>query len=482
MIKKAIILIVEDEKSIREGLTFSLSDSYALLTADNGKLALDMISKNDIDLILLDMRLPEVSGLEVLERVKYNDPSIPVIMLTAVKTVESAVKAMKLGAFDYLIKPFDINELKTLIEKALETRLSLKEKGFLKSALGSATVFEKMIGKSQGIKDIFVLIRNVAKSDSTILITGESGTGKELVARAIHEQSTRANRLFIPVNCAAIPENLLESELFGYEKGSFTGALERHLGKFEVASGGTIFLDEIGLMPLSMQVKLLRVLQEQTIDRVGGSSPIPIDVRVIAATNSDLKREVENRKFRSDLFYRLNVIPINVPPLRERKEDILLLAQHFILKFNKAFHKKIRGISNDALAALTSYSWPGNIRELENLMERLTVLCDKDMITNQTLPPEISKSKTTMQDIMLEHAQKFEMDFIKKVASKGNLNDRQMKALEYVKTTGKITKQNYIKLTNSTKTTAFRDINSLVKLHILSQNGIGKASYYTLLD
>ncbi len=477
---KADILIVEDEKSIREALSMSLADKYNLHIAADGKKALDIARDRTFDLALLDIRLPEVNGLEVLERIKDIDPSIPVIMITAVKTIESAVKAMKLGACDYIIKPFDINDLQAVIRKALEKRGLNKEVIYLKGELAKSSGFEKIIGKSRKMVEIFKLIKDVAKSDSTILITGESGTGKELVARAIHNQSNRSNKLFVPVNCAAIPENLLESELFGYEKGAFTGAYERHLGKFEVCSGGTIFLDEISLLPLPMQAKLLRVLQEHMIDRVGGSSPIEINVRVIAATNSDLKLEVDGRKFRGDLYYRLNVIPMHIPPLRERAEDIKLLIDHFLSKYNKVFGKKVTGFSREATDALMSYPWPGNVRELENLIERMVVLSERNIISNEKLPPEISRSKSRFLDIVKEHAQNFEMDFIKKVAGQANLNERQVKALEFVKSEGRITKQKYIKLTNSTKTTAFRDLNSLVKLHILAQKGTGKSSYYII--
>lgn len=473
---KADILIVEDEKSVREVLSLSLSDSYNLFQASDGKKALEILSKRNIDLVLLDIRLPEVNGMDVLRQIMGMGESIPVIMLTAVRTVDSAVTAMKLGAYDYIIKPFDIKELMALIEKALEKRNLEQENTYLKNELEKTGGFEKIVGKSEKMRDIFKLIKNVAKGDATVLITGESGTGKELVARAIHNQSKRAKKLFVPVNCAAIPENLLESELFGYEKGAFTGAFERRLGKFEIANGGTIFLDEISTMPMSMQAKLLRVLQERVVDRVGGASQVEIDVRVISATNSDLKHEVENRKFRSDLFYRLNVIPIVIPPLRERTEDIPLLVNHFLEKYNKEFAKKIKGFDADAMHVLSSYPWPGNVRELENLIERLVVLSGKSVITKDKLPPEIYKK------LVDEHAKRFEMDFIKQAVQKSDLNERQLKAIDLARDQGKLTKQSYIKLTHAPKTTAFRDLNSLVKLHILSQKGIGKNSYYTLSE
>lgn len=478
---KPDILIVEDEKNVRESLELILGAKYNLILVSDGKKALDIIASKSIDLALLDIRLPEINGLELLERIKDVDKSIPVIMLTGVKTVDTAVTAMKLGAYDYISKPFEIQELLILIEKALEKRSLEQENIYLKTEIEKVGGFEKIIGKSEKIQAVFSTIRNVAKSDSTILITGESGTGKELVARAIHNQSNRAKRLFVPVNCAAIPENLLESELFGYEKGAFTGAMERHLGKFEIANGGTIFLDEISTMPLPMQAKLLRVLQEHTIDRVGGSGPIDIDVRIISATNSDLKVEAENRNFRTDLFYRLNVIPIHLPPLRERGNDTTLLINYFLDKYNKEFGKKIKGVAKDAMALLSSYGWPGNIRELENLIERLVVLSDKDIITKDKLPPEISKSRHTGVNTA-EHAKKFEMDFIKQAVKKADLNERQMKAIEYIMSEGKITKQAYIKVTDSPKTTAFRDLTALVKMKILAIKGSGKNSYYVLVE
>jgi len=478
---KADILIVEDEQNVRDALKFSLEGNHNLHLASDGKQALDIVAKKSVDLVLLDLRLPEVNGMEVLEQIKSMDNTIPVIMLTGDKTVDSAVTAMKLGAYDYIVKPFDIKELLALIGKALEKRRLEQENIYLKTELEKTAGFEKIIGSSKLIKEVFTTIKNVAKSDSTILITGESGTGKELVARAIHNQSNRAKKLFVPVNCAAIPDNLLESELFGYERGAFTGALERKLGKFELADGGTIFLDEISLMPLPMQAKLLRVLQEHVIDRVGGTKPIEINVRVIAASNSDLKQDVENRKFRNDLFYRLNVIPIHLPPLRERKEDIPLLIQYFIGRYNKKFGKKISGVTKDALEAMSSYGWPGNIRELENLLERMIVLGDKDVISIDKLPPEISQSEKASHDPIKERTHKFELDFINKVLEKTNLNERQIMAIQHVKDNGRITKQGYIELTKAPKTTAFRDLSALVKLNILSQKGTGKSSYYTLV-
>jgi len=478
---KADILIVEDEKSVRDALIFALKDKYGVHLASDGKKGLEIAAKGNIDLVLLDINLPEINGLVLLERIKDLDSSLPVIMITGNKTVDSAVSAMKLGAYDYIVKPFDIKELMALIDKALEKKMLEQQNLYLRSELEKTAGFEKIIGQSGKMKEIFSMIRTVAKSDSTVLITGESGTGKELVARAIHNQSSRSKKLFVAVNCAAIPENLLESELFGYEKGAFTGAMERHLGKFELADGGTIFLDEIGSMPLSMQSKILRVLQERVIDRVGGTTSIPVDVRVISATNSDLKAEVESKKFRSDLYYRLNVIPIHIPSLRERSEDIPLLANYFLGKYKIECGKKIDLISKKAMDGLMAYRWPGNVRELENLIERLVVLCQKNTITEDSLPPEIHKSGL-LTEKMDDASKKFELGFMNEIMKNANLNERQLKAIEFVRSKGKITKQGYIKLTNAPKTTAFRDLNALVKLNILAQKGIGKASFYTLCE
>ena len=418
---KSTILIVDDEVSLRESLKMILEGKYKIETATGGKEALDKILKEDIDLTLLDIRLPEVDGLEVLKRIKEIDETVPVIMITAVKTISSAVEAMKRGAYDYITKPFDIDELQALVEKAIEKRILLKEKLYLSEAIKPS--FEKIVGQTKIMQAIFKTIENVAKGSSTVFIYGESGTGKELAARAIHNRSPRSGKLFVAVNCAAIPENLLESELFGHEKGAFTGAFERHLGKFEVAHQGTIFLDEISSLPLPMQGKLLRVLQEKEIERIGGSKPISIDVRVISATNRDPKELVASGKLREDLYFSLNVIPIYIPPLRERKEDIPLLAEYFLNKYNREFERAIKGFEAEALAALKSYDWPGNIRELENLVERLVVLGQENFISLEKLPPEISKVEMVkveeVEGLTLKEAlQRFESDFIKKVLEK----------------------------------------------------------------
>jgi len=425
MVPKPTILIVDDEESLRHSLTMALEGKYNVITAKNGKESLSFVRKEAIDLVLLDIRLPEIDGIEVLERIKGIDETIVIIMITAVLTINTAVAAMKKGAYDYITKPFNIDELQSLVEKGLEKRNLLRENIFLRSEILEDAKFEKLVGKSPKIKEVFKVIDEIAKSSSTILIQGESGTGKELVASAIHSRSKRKNKLFVPVNCAAIPENLLESELFGHEKGAFTGAFERHIGKFEMADDGTIFLDEIGSLPLSMQAKLLRTIQERTIERVGGTKPIPVDVRIISATNTDLAQAVKSKRFREDLFYRINVIPLKIPPLRERKEDIHLLIKHFLDVYNREFGKKIKGFKKDAMELLESYYWAGNVRELENLIERLVVLGKDDYIPKEKLPPEILGVKVEeVQDIQLsdlslkEATERFEAEFIKKALEK----------------------------------------------------------------
>ncbi|MFC1560167.1 sigma 54-interacting transcriptional regulator [Candidatus Margulisiibacteriota bacterium] len=482
---RSTILIVEDEESMREVLELALRDKYTLLMAEDGKEAVNIVSNETVDLVLLDMILPALNGLEVLEQIKAMDNTLPVIMITAVKTVNSAVSAMKKGAYDYITKPFDIQELEALAEKALEKRILEKENKYLKNQLDKQMGFEKIIGRSPAIREIFKMINDVAVSRSTVLLYGESGTGKEMVARAIHNRSPRAKKLFVAVNCAAIPENLLESELFGHEKGSFTGAIEQHLGKFELAHKGTLFLDEIGSLPLPMQAKLLRAIQEKSIERVGGNKNIKVDARIIAATNTNLRKAIETKKFREDLFYRLNVIPLFIPPLRERKEDIMLLAHYFLKKYSLEFGKKVKGFTEEASKLIGEYGWPGNVRELENLIERLVVLGKEDMISVSRLPSEISKTYQisplkSFEESMDETSKKFEAGFIESVTKRTNLNERQLKAINYIKKEGKITKEKYIRLNNTTKTTAFRDLNNLAKMDILTTRGTGKSTFYTL--
>lgn len=422
MITRPKILVVDDEMSMRDSMSMLLRDRYEVLLAENGRDAIRLVKQQAIDLVLLDIRLPEIDGLEVLRLIKGIDDSIEVIMVTAVITVGRAVEAIHAGAYDYITKPFDIAALTEQVEKIIEKRALSKENASLKRLIESDYQFERIVGKSRAIREVFRMIGDVAQSNATILITGESGTGKELVARAIHNRSPRRAKLFVALNCAAIPENLLESELFGHEKGSFTGAVERQIGKFEISNGGTIFLDEIGSLPLPMQAKLLRVIQEKELERLGGNRPIQVDVRIIAATNANLREEIKQRRFREDLYYRINVIPVVLPPLRERREDIGLLAEHFLRKYNREFAKKLKGFHQETLAFLASYNWPGNVRELENLVERLVVLTKSGQIGSEKLPPEIRGELPCLpgaNEIRLNSAlKKFESEFIKQALEK----------------------------------------------------------------
>ena len=387
---RPVVLVVDDDPGVRESFRLILEDHYDVLDVPDGPSALDVVRASAVDLVLLDIRLPGMDGIEVLERIKALDEGIEVILVTAVKTVRTAVAAMKLGAFDYLTKPFEEDELLSLSCRALERRALEREVAFLRSELARARDADEIVGRHPAIEKLHGLIAQVARTPTTVLITGESGTGKELVARAIHHQGPRREGPFIAVNPAAIAETLIESELFGHERGAFTGAHQRRLGKFELAQGGTLFLDEIGTLRAELQAKLLRVLQQREVERVGGARPVKIDVRFIAATNTNLKEAVGTGAFREDLYYRLNVVPIVVPPLRERIQDVPLLVEHFIRRDNRRFHKRIDGLSPEALAALNAYRWPGNVRELENVIERCVVLAEGPIIHLNDLPLDVS--------------------------------------------------------------------------------------------
>jgi len=377
------ILIVDDEPSIRSVLKAHLGRfGYEVQTANDGGAAIAKLQESLYHLVVSDIKMPVVSGIELLKWACANQPGLPVILITAHGTVDSAVEAIKQGAFDYITKPFDQDELHGVISKALATEARNARRLKEQDSAGRFAI----IGRTPAMRDLYSLIEKVAPSPTTVLVAGESGTGKELVAQALHEGSPRKNRPFIQINCGAIPENLFEAELFGYEKGSFTGAINAKPGRFELAEGGTLFLDEVGELPKDMQVKLLRALQQRQIDRVGGLQPIRVDVRVIAATNANLLSAVKEGKFREDLFYRLNVISIPLPPLRDRVDDIPLLVEHFLKKFNKHLGKAIQRVAPDALAALLEHNWPGNIRELENLMERSVLLAEGDTIHLNDLP------------------------------------------------------------------------------------------------
>jgi nitrogen regulation protein NR(I) len=393
------ILVVDDEPNLRRVLSAQLErDGYEVHTAEDGEQALGILKEHHIDLVITDLRMPRIDGMELLRRAQKIDAELPVVMITAHGTVDNAVEALKTGAFDYLTKPFDQVEVRTIVAKALRTRdLSATEASRPFHEIPVEGARYGIIGQSPSILDLYAVLDRVADTPTTVLITGESGTGKELVARALHESSSRHDKSFIKVNCAAIPKDLMESELFGYERGAFTGAVGSKPGRFELASGGTLFLDEIGSIPVEMQVKLLRALQESEFERVGGVRTIRVDVRLIAATNSDLKKEIAQGSFREDLYYRLNVVPIRLPSLRERATDIPLLALHFIRKFNARLKKSIDGVEPAALARLVSYPWPGNIRELENVIERAVLFCDGDELHLGDLPAEMRGSATFLE-------------------------------------------------------------------------------------
>ncbi len=381
------ILIVDDEMILRESLAAWLErDGYYVSAVASGEEALDLISKESFDIVFLDLKLEGMDGIEVLARIKEIDPEIPIVMITAYGSITTAVEAMKKGASDYLLKPFEPDELSMLIEKILQSKATQLENLYLKETIKEKAKFDKLLGQSSKMQEVFELIKRVAPIESTVLITGETGTGKELVARAIHSHSKRKDGPFVAINCGAIPEQLMESEIFGHEKGAFTDAKEQRKGKLELACGGTIFLDEVGELTLKMQVNLLRVLEEKSFYRVGGSKPISLDARVLAATNRDLKKGIEQGWFREDLYYRLNVFSISLPPLRERKEDIPLLAKHFLMEFSKETNKHVEKISRQAMDLMMLYDWPGNVRELKNAIERAVVICQGKVIQPEDLP------------------------------------------------------------------------------------------------
>ena len=368
------ILVVDDDEGTREALAEILEDDYDVICVDGGTAALDRLKEETFDLVLLDLVMPEMDGIEALKKIKSYDQSIDVIMVSATDRAREATASIKSGAYDYITKPFDTDAILTAIDRVMQKRSLEQEVHYLRSEVAIQFDEHRIIGTSQGMKTVFSMIKKVADTFSNVLITGASGTGKELVARAIHNKSQRASKPFVAINCAAIPPELIESELFGHEKGSFTGAYNRSIGKFEFANNGTIFLDEISNLKLELQAKLLRFLQEREFTRVGGHHPIKVHVRMIAATNISLKKLVQQNRFREDLYFRLNVIPIELPLLRERRGDIPLLSNYFLNKFNQELNQKIKGIRPDAMSILEAYHWPGNIRELENLIERLVVL------------------------------------------------------------------------------------------------------------
>jgi len=382
------VLIIDDEPSVRRLIGHHLEkENYKILSAENGEKGLRLIEDNSPHLVLLDVKLPGIGGIEVLQNIREANPKLPIIMITAYGTVKMAVETMRMGAYDFLVKPINPDELKITVRNAIANQTLQEEVDLLKSQLEEKYEFSNIIGKSSAMQQVFKLIEKVTDSDIPVLIQGQSGIGKELVAKAIHFNGPRKEAPFMDISCAAIPETLLESELFGHEKGAFTGAVKTKEGKFELANRGTLFLDEIGEMSLSIQAKMLRVLQEKSFERVGGKQKIRVNCRIISATNKNLKDEIEKKKFREDLYYRIAVFPIHLPPLKERREDLLLLVPHFLKKY--ANRKKPKNISPKAMKALMSYDWPGNVRELENVIHRIIVLVEGETIELGHLPLEL---------------------------------------------------------------------------------------------
>jgi two-component system NtrC family response regulator len=383
------ILIVDDEKNYPPILSAVLQgEGFETLTANSGKDAIEIIQDSDIDLVLTDMKMPNMNGIELLENIKAKDLDLPVIMMTAHGTVDKAVEAMQKGAYSYILKPFDNQSMILYVKKALSTYHVIKENRLLRSNAELQYSFDNIIGKSKSMQDMFTTIKKIAPSKTTVLIEGDSGTGKELVAKSIHFNSTRRNAPFVAVNCSALADSLLENELFGHEKGAFTGAVAKQKGRFELADGGTLFLDEISEISHNVQVKLLRVLQEKVFERVGGINPVSVDIRIIAATNKNLKEEMKQGRFREDLYYRLKVLSIYIPPLKQRKEDIRLLTSHFIKKYSSQIKSDtpVTGVSTEVERLLYEYNWPGNVRELENVIESAVILCSHDTIKVTNLP------------------------------------------------------------------------------------------------
>ena len=425
---KPTLLVIDDEESMLTTFKSVLKNDYELVLLSNGANALTALKENNIALVLLDLMMAGVNGLDTLRAIKDFDRQVAVIMVTAAHDIKLAVKAIKLGAYDFLTKPFEAEGLIATINQALEKRSLVRENLYLKQVLAEKGYQWDLIGRSAPAQKIFALIDKAARVNSTVLITGESGTGKELVAHAIHKSSARAEQPFIVVNCASLPESLIEAELFGHERGAFTGAVERKEGKFELADNGTIFLDEIGCMPVNLQARLLRVLQDNCVEKLGSHKPVKVDLRVIAATNLDLETAVKKNEFRQDLFYRLNVIRLDLPPLRERKEDIPLYAEYFIDKYSREFNKGLKGLSQEALRLLINYDWPGNVRELQNLMERIVALTDQaEYVQADDIPLEAA-AKNLVQEGLKEALIDFERRYIKNALAEAGGN--QTKAAE----------------------------------------------------
>ena len=426
--RRKTLLVVDSDEEIRETLTAALRRDYRVLRAATGEAALQMMQKEDVDLMLLEVHLRGINGFEVLKIARENWPYVEVIVISNTKELDIAIEAMRHGAYHYISKDFDTESIRTLFANAAERQDLSRDVTRLKEEVAEQNDREFVVGPSRSTRTVVELVQKVAKISATVLVLGESGTGKELLARLIHRESGRPNAPFVAVNLAAIPKELVESALFGHEKGAFTGAIRQQLGKFELAAGGTLFLDEIGDLRYELQAKLLRAIQEEEIERVGGTHPIKTDLRLIAATNVDLEKAVKDGRFREDLYYRLNVIPIRMPALRDRLEDLPELARFFLRRYNVKFRKNIQGIADSTLDILSSYWWPGNIRELENLIERLVAVSDKEWLTDEDLPYELHVAKLDTQDHaatenLLERALSiFERNFIVRALEKSSWN------------------------------------------------------------
>ncbi|MCU0588568.1 MAG: sigma-54 dependent transcriptional regulator [Syntrophobacteraceae bacterium] len=485
------LLIIDDEKNYLLVLEDLLAEEgYEVITAESAEQGLEIVRSSDLDVVITDMKMPGMDGMTLLEHCHAEKPDLPLIMMTAFGSVEKAVEAMRKGAFDYILKPFKNQELKLTIRKAADHHQLLRRNRYLTQTLEGRYQFSNIIGKSVQMLRIFELIEKVAPAKATVLVTGESGTGKELIARAIHFNSARKDQPFISVNCGALPENLLESELFGHERGSFTGAVSQRKGRFELAHGGTLFLDEISEMSTPLQVKLLRVLQEMEFERVGGAHTLKVDVRVVAASNRILRAEVDQGRFRSDLFYRLNVVHVHVPPLRERVDDIPLLVNHFLTKCAQDRAQPMR-IDPEAMRCLIEYGWPGNVRELENVIERSVILSDGEVILLKDLPQELRQPLPLVErgamtppdgidsagDLGRLAALGFD-DF----PVEGGLRPRQMRALDFVRNNGFITNRHYSKLSDISERQALRELSEMVDQGMLHRVGKGRACRYVLGD
>jgi len=429
------ILVVDDEKSMCQFLSIMLrKEGYQITAVSSGKKAVESVKNQRFDVVLSDIRMSGMDGIEVLKEIKKLDPTIPVVIMTAYASQKTAIEAVNQGAFHYLIKHAKNDEIKMVVRNALDMKRMRQENQLLKKQLRKTSDLKTIIGKSEEMQSIYNLVDKVAETDSTILIYGESGTGKELIARAIHFRSQRAAGPFVSINCGALPESLLESELFGHVKGSFTGAIKDKEGLFKVAQGGTFFLDEVGETSLTIQVKLLRVLQEREVIPVGGTNPIKVDVRLIAATNADLEKNIKQDRFRPDLYYRLNVIPVHLPPLRKRRDDIPLLVNHFLKKFNDNLTpEKQKGINKDAMEILINYDWPGNVRELENVVERAVILEDSKNISLVSLPDKFRRRETGSQHLITDKAEvtleELEREYLIKVLNDTNWQKKKASAI-----------------------------------------------------